>query len=136
MNYNGGLEPTVLAEDVAQMTKNIQAFDKPFDYIAFRGFSGALLAAPLSLYFQKPLVNVRKQGEPSHSGSIFLSGENVGNYIIVDDFISCGITVDAILGACKRNYCRAIFVTTLQYNAKTNWDGIPVIVNAHTVKVS
>jgi adenine/guanine phosphoribosyltransferase-like PRPP-binding protein len=78
----------------------IQALKKvdkktPFDAIAFRGVSGAALAFPLSLALKKPLICIRKGS--SHYGRKFEGCISAKTYIIVDDFIETGQTIEAII---------------------------------------
>lgn len=68
----------------------------PFDAIAFTGVSGAALAFPLSFALGIPLLCVRKQGESSHSPYKVEGDYSAERYVIVDDFISSGSTVNRI----------------------------------------
>lgn len=69
-----------------------------FDAIAFRGNSGAILSGYLSLLAQKPLILVRK--EKAHSDrkieTLIRPDSNV-KYIVIDDLISTGNTIDDII---------------------------------------
>jgi adenine/guanine phosphoribosyltransferase-like PRPP-binding protein len=77
-----------------------------FDFIAFRGYSGALVASLVASSLSKPLSLVRKRGDRSHSTYGHDCGEYVeydnslidtflckGRYIIIDDFIDTGKTL-------------------------------------------
>lgn len=70
--------------------------DKDFDAIAFMGNSGALLAAPIALALNKPLILVRKPDTKSHSDHICEGFRAAKNYVIIDDFIMTGKTTDYI----------------------------------------
>ena len=68
-----------------------------FDFIACRGLSGTTFASIVAYRLNKPLVIVRK-GEQCHS---WLTVENArpGNYIILDDLICSGETIEKIIEA-------------------------------------
>jgi len=68
----------------------------PFDAIAFTGVSGAALAFPLSVALRKPLLCVRKGNESTHSPLRVEGDFSARTYIIVDDFIFSGATVNRI----------------------------------------
>jgi hypothetical protein len=70
-----------------------------FDAIAFRGNSGAALAYPVCAALKLPMICVRK-GESSH-GQPVEAATNVAirKYLIVDDLISTGDTIRAIVDA-------------------------------------
>lgn len=63
--------------------------------IAFRGMSGALVVPMLCRRLNKGMIVCRKESERSH-GDLCEGLLIGGNYIIVDDFISCGHTVRGI----------------------------------------
>jgi adenine/guanine phosphoribosyltransferase-like PRPP-binding protein len=68
-----------------------------FDAFAFRGMSGALLAAPFALAFDKGLILVRKENDNSHSRMLVEGMHTAKQYVIIDDFIASGATIRAIL---------------------------------------
>lgn len=77
-----------------------------FDTIAFSGVSGSAMAYILSYTLKLPLICVRKAGEPSHypnegfktldPGDYFEGNLDVKKYLIVDDRICSGATVNRI----------------------------------------
>ncbi len=71
-----------------------------FDAIAFRGNSGAAFAYPVAFVTGIPLICVRK-GESSHGRSIegptSAASVSIKTYLILDDFVSAGSTVRAIV---------------------------------------
>lgn len=79
--------------------KTIKAWRKkhPFDAIAFTGTSGAALAYPLALALKVPLICVRKKGDGNHFKSSIEGVTNSNKYLIVDDFIVSGETMDRII---------------------------------------
>lgn len=79
---------------------------KPFCGIVFRGHSGAALAYPLSARLKVPLICVRKLGEISHGRKIEGSSVPIRRYIIIDDFIDTGKTINQLIEAIDReNRC-------------------------------
>jgi adenine/guanine phosphoribosyltransferase-like PRPP-binding protein len=80
-----------------------------FDAVAFCGISGALVAAPLALLYGVDLLGVR---EPETSGSTYLGNGDYGRlktYIIVDDCIVTGATVDHIKRTLSSMSCVGVF---------------------------
>lgn len=70
-----------------------------FDAIAFCGSSGAAAAFVLCMSLQIPLIYVRKKNEQSHGELIEGNAhEKVTKYLIVDDFIDTGATIEHIIG--------------------------------------
>ena len=68
------------------------------DSIAFRGMSGALIAPIVSYITGKNLIMVRKSDDSSHSDfKIETSSTKCKKFVIIDDFISRGKTIDNIL---------------------------------------
>lgn len=81
-----------------------------FDAIAFCGSSGAAAAFILCMSLQIPLIYVRKKNERSHGGPIECNAhDKVTKYLIVDDFIDTGATVEHIIESIDR---RAHLITT------------------------
>ena len=73
-----------------------------FDAIAFSGSSGAAIAFPLAFLHEIPLIYVRKLGEQSHGHMVECNGESlIEKYLIVDDFITTGATVEWIANQVK-----------------------------------
>lgn len=71
-----------------------------FDSIAFRGMSGALLAPALCAALGKDVIIVRKD-DGSHSSHKVEGNSLCDRYIIVDDFISSGQTVNITMDMIK-----------------------------------
>lgn len=66
------------------------------DSIAFCGSSGSAAAFHLAMKHDLGLIYVRKKDEHSHGWSVEIN-EPCGRYIIVDDFISSGRTIQWIV---------------------------------------
>jgi hypothetical protein len=95
---------------IPQLVKNITNFGlSAFDAIAFRGMSGALVAPIVGYLLGKPVVLVRR-GENSHSKYLVEGLHEVNRYIIIDDLISSGTTINTILQM-MRNRHESEFLT-------------------------
>lgn len=91
-----------------------------FDTIAFSGMSGAAMAFMLSHWMNVPLLCVRKREDTSHyvkSTRKFLEGnaQDVRKYLIVDDFISGGGTVQYMIDTIREANLYAECVGMLMY---------------------
>jgi adenine/guanine phosphoribosyltransferase-like PRPP-binding protein len=81
--------------------KRMEAAGLRIDAIAFRGMSGCLFGAPLAARMRKPMIMVRKKcadcgKEQSHTSQRVEGDRNAKTYVIVDDFIASGKTVQII----------------------------------------
>jgi hypothetical protein len=88
------LTPQKLRKAVAATIKFLKG--KDFDAIAFRGLSGQLFAPIIAIRLRKTLLAVRK-GEDTHSTQMVEGDLGARNYIIIDDFIAGGNTVNQII---------------------------------------
>ena len=114
------LKPSSLKRIAGNMAKMIRKSGVEYDFIAFRGYSGGILAGALSTRLNKPLGFVRKDGEGSHGEPIEVYENDkysrVGKFstsatfIIVDDFISTGTTVNKIIKGMEKARCVGIFL--------------------------
>lgn len=71
--------------------------DVDFEAIAYRGNSGALVAPAVAARMGKRLIMSRKPGENSHSSSHIEGPKWALRYVIVDDFVSTGRTINTIV---------------------------------------
>jgi hypothetical protein len=67
-----------------------------FDAIAFTGMSGALVAPLVSAEMTKPLIMIRKTGFSTHSMEDVEGVWDARTYVIVDDLIFSGHTIQQI----------------------------------------
>ena len=88
-----------IADQLGPLKKKLK-----FNAIAFRGSSGAALAYPLSILLNIPIICIRKP-ERSHGLLVESSKRNIRRYIIIDDFIDGGGTMNAILESMSHKYC-------------------------------
>ncbi len=103
----------------------------PFDAIAFTGTSGAALAYILSHWMNVPVVCVRKESERSHYPSYLGRLEGFvafQRYMIVDDFISSGATIDKIRDEIAKVVKTATCVGIVLYSrtADSEYRSLPV----------
>lgn len=97
---SGHIKPFIVPSDLINCVRlAVKALKHHnYDALAFRGMSGALIAAPLCVRTKKPMVMVRKPNDVYGHSSYRVEGPtNIKNYIIVDDFVSSGKTANAII---------------------------------------
>jgi adenine/guanine phosphoribosyltransferase-like PRPP-binding protein len=96
------LDPKRLRQNIKIAVKSLKKQGFKFEAFAFRGMSGAMLAAPLAMVMGKTLIMVRK--EPSHSLFTVEGDRAAKHYVIVDDFVVTGKTVSAIIDGIKSEF--------------------------------
>ena len=89
-----GCDHASVKELVKKAVKKLKKLD--FDSIAFRGVSGALIAPIVAYKLKKPVTCIRKPTESSHGWTKLEGAIGVERYIIIDDFICTGETVNEI----------------------------------------
>lgn len=99
----GVLSGKNLALTAEAITKRLDRTAIFFDALAFRGLSGAVVASAVAMRMGKDLIGVRK-GEDTHSCYPEVEGAPYRSirYIILDDQIASGHTLNAIYSAIKR----------------------------------
>jgi hypothetical protein len=105
---------------IASLVTLMQPMASKFEYVAFRGMSGALIAPCVAEALGKEFTMVRKPCDTDHSHSTrSVEGYVGGDYVIVDDLASSGRTVLQIQAAiekqtdktrCRPGKCVAIFL--------------------------
>lgn len=122
--------------------------DHPFEAIAFTGTSGSAIAYILGYTLDVPLICIRKDTEKAHykswdsqSEQRFEGYAGARTYLIVDDFISSGKTVERIMQAiydkCPQCRCAAMLMYQGDREKKTfhprnedlsalHYNGVPV----------
>jgi hypothetical protein len=103
-----------------------------FDTLVFRGFSGAVVGPTVALQLRKPWALVRKPGDTAHSGRR-MEGGVAGKYVILDDFIDTGTTINAIVEAVSivspcRTECVGVVLYEQSWCSRNNpdrehWEG-------------
>lgn len=113
---NRNILPEGLDQHVTRVKKAIRRSGIEFEAIAFMGMSGALVAGPLALALQKPLIEVRKDGEVYHGGwDMHGPAQDLKTYIIVDDVIDTGKTVQTMKAKVRRFYPNSKLVGVFLY---------------------
>lgn len=100
-----------IAKNLLDLKKKLK-----FTHIVCIGISGQSYAWPVATMMKVPVCVIRKSSEASHSGSKIEGFGNMKKYVILDDFISSGMTVD---------YCRKI-IKEYDHNLDTKCVGICV----------
>jgi orotate phosphoribosyltransferase len=75
-----------------------------FDGIAFRGMSGALVAPMVAVKMKKKMLMVRKPDEKNHSYMTVEGDFSTQKYIIVDDLVCSGDTIQATFNSIKSTF--------------------------------
>lgn len=97
-----------------------------FDTIAFCGMSGAAMSFLLSHWLNIPLICVRKSTDgshfhnASHKGLVCEGNLDAKRYLIVDDFIATGDTVNRIINSIRKEAPDAECVSMLMYAEPRN----------------
>ena len=99
---------------IRRATKRLRDLNLKFDAIAFSGVSGALLAPPIALALNKTLLLVRKNITDGHSNHYVEGDIGARRYIIVDDFMSRGVTLRRIVKHIKKNAPNAKCIGVLE----------------------
>jgi adenine/guanine phosphoribosyltransferase-like PRPP-binding protein len=92
-----------------------------FEAIAFTGTSGSAIAYILGYTLDVPLICIRKEGENTHYRTWDERHKHIEGYVgaksylIVDDFISSGKTVDRIMNVIEDNCPECKCVGMLMY---------------------
>jgi len=111
------LDPSSLTRVTRQIAKVLN--NQQFDAIAISGLSGLLVGPVVSVTMKKPLVVVRKD-ETSHSSyeiETSLPNGVTWNYIILDDLICLGHTVERIISTIGRQFSQTKCVGIVLYHA-------------------
>jgi adenine/guanine phosphoribosyltransferase-like PRPP-binding protein len=111
------LLPRKLNKNIERSFKFLSKISGKFDSIAFSGMSGAIMAPILATRLEKHLILVRKEQEHtySHSYNAIEGYRKCSKYIIVDDFICSGETVERIQKVIYTHYPAACCIGTLEY---------------------
>ena len=124
----------VIVRNTLEIAKQVDEKSK-YDTIAFTGQSGSALAYILAHSLNKKMICVRKDSDNSHyftdSGNNFEGYVNAKKYIIVDDFICSGESIDKIVQTVQAKIPKAKCVGILLYSRRTEetsiggYNGIP-----------
>jgi adenine/guanine phosphoribosyltransferase-like PRPP-binding protein len=130
--YLGSIFGAGYLKMVPAAAKKLRAIQKthPFDAIAFTGTSGAGIAFPLSLLLKLPLIHVRKKNVKSHYSDTIEGTISSKRYLIVDDFIASGATVNRIISTIKKDKnlkkAKAVGIFLYDSTRSTQYKRMPV----------
>jgi adenine/guanine phosphoribosyltransferase-like PRPP-binding protein len=96
-----------------------------FDAVVFTGYSGALVGPVVAAQTGKSMVIIRKEKENTHSAYPVEGEHDVRRFIIVDDFVAGGGTVERILKAMRERRPGSVCVAIVCYstfNTNRRWD--------------
>lgn len=108
------LTGTGMRNAVKDAVSRLRPFRDEFEAVAFRGISGALIAPSVAQCLKKDIIVVRKN-ETRHSG-LQVEGPYCERYIIVDDFISSGETIQIIKDSVEKADLGKTLVGVFMYN--------------------
>ena len=109
-------------ERVKQLQKELQ-----FNALAFTGQSGASIAYPVGFLTGLMLICVRREG--SSHGYFVEQSNNCRRYLIIDDFVCSGATIDSILRKLESFTdltCVGIFCYYNSHNEKSSYKELPI----------
>ncbi len=91
--------PASLKKNMAKMLRTFGKLkdELNIDAVAYSGSSGSVLAFAIALKYEVAVIYVRKDNEDSHGNKVECNRNDVKRYLIVDDFIDAGSTVERIL---------------------------------------
>lgn len=141
--------PRSLKATVNRVIKKLEKLRQEikFDAIAFRGISGSSIAYPVSAIAGYHLIEVRRapglrngKGNSHHGSTIEGSSRKIKRYIILDDFISSGKTVEEIAETITKEFSRGAKADQPQCVAIVIYAGSPfdrkkMIINKEIVPV-
>lgn len=112
------------ARSISVLCDGISRSKINFEFIAFRGYSGSMIAPAVAHKLNKQMCLIRKGSEKRHSARL-IEGFVGGRYIIVDDLISTGNTIRQIIKSlnsrsgkewnCSESTCVGVFLYDTDY---------------------
>ena len=96
--------PDQFQKTIDKLVKKVSEFKRkiPFEAIAFTGTSGAAVAYAVSYKLKIPLICLRKRRDASHYYGLVEGAVAVESYIIIDDFIASGKTINKIISTLSK----------------------------------
>lgn len=109
------LEPAEHRRVVQKVVKTLRPIRGQFDCIAFRGMSGATVGSTVAYLLKKHSLMVRK--ETDHHSSLDTEGpRDLHRYVVVDDLVSSGKTIDCICQSVQKHNGLAHCAGVVLYN--------------------
>ena len=108
-------DPILLLEYADKIERAIKKYCPDASAIVIRGYSGAVMGGIVSALSELPLIIVRKEEESAHSWCRVQGVDFDHKYVIIDDLIDSGNTIDQIVNKMTINgynmsYCAGIFL--------------------------
>ena len=116
------LEGTIFASWMKDVAARLKRYDHRFDSIVCRGKSGMLAAGYLSVVLEKDIVLIRKSTRNTHTSDLVEYRNMPKRYIIVDDFISSGATMQNILQKMDMFFPKAELVAIVLYDGDEEYE--------------
>ena len=115
---NTALNPKLRRQTISRTVRHLKPIIDTFDAIAVSGVSGMLIGVPVADMLDKPLIVVRKEHN-THSDCL-VEGSIEGRYLIVDDLINTGETINTIVASIHNHHnehaiCVGIYLWLSQY---------------------
>lgn len=126
------MNPDNLRFAIDQVDRKIQRImnRQSIDALVFSGISGAAVGFAVAAKLGLPMLYIRKESDDSHSGGGMIEGPDPlkvhghkFRYIIVDDFMETGDTVDYMLTKISREVSDAECVAIVMYNGNAKSQG-------------
>lgn len=118
--YNGKIFDlklrTKLVREMCRMLKHMD-----FDSIAISGYSMSVIGSMVAWRMNKHVIVCRKDGESSHSGLRVEGEKEFRRFIIIDDLIASGNTLNHVLGRVKELNSDAKFLGMMLFNSESYW---------------
>lgn len=105
-----------------------------FDAIAFAGMSGCLMAPAIADKLGVGIMAIRKRGERTHADFTVEATPKCVTYIIVDDLVYSGQTVERIQDALGPEHCKGIYVYHATGGSRREIDALGKCLNAKGAK--
>lgn len=112
-NYLGiPFNPKALRASIKMATNALKVNTVRFDAIAMRGVSGLTFGSTLAYRLRKNIIVIRKPADGTHSKQAVEYRPDTLSCIIVDDLISSGDTIRAMLKALREHgiACRGVYL--------------------------
>lgn len=123
--YHGPASNSIKAhkEHVKFLTPYVKEFckERKVKTLAFSGLSGMINGLPLSLKLGYERIIVRRTKERSHACQPMDCGDNIGDYVIIDDLCDTGKTIERIHKVITKETsvkCRGIILVSEYKNQK------------------
>jgi len=124
------INPKKRRQTIRKACRTLREIPQKFSVIAATGLSGTIVAVACADRLDKGIAIVRKPDEKCH-GNVVESGRKRGQgfrYIIIDDVIESGETVDRVMNMIESDNPGSKCVAILLHDAMRfrDYDGIPV----------